>query len=242
MIDFSLKLEALAWFRYGRRWPYVATEVGYFNADVLASDGKKLVEIEVKKTKADFANDFKNKSYKHMVYSAPGEIPRSWVPNQLYFFVPAKLREEALKLLDENKSPAGLVVLVKPLEGLMWSPRQRHVEVVRKPKDLHSKPVPAKVLEKLVHRMASDLITTKLKLENLARDGTVTGEVLLNLEDALKTLMKTPDWENADETKLEQVPPHAGDRQGQDDDPGRPGSVREPGAALPEIQPPPNCS
>ncbi len=124
MIDFSLHLEAMAWLRYGKQFAYVASEAGFFNADVLGSDGKKLIEVEVKKTKSDFANDFRNKPWKHMFYGKPVESQLAWVPNQFYFLVPAKLEVEALKILLDNDSPAGLLVLDRPMTGIYGRRRQ----------------------------------------------------------------------------------------------------------------------
>src|SRR5258706_12434618 len=161
----------MAWLRYGKQFAYVASEAGFFNADVLGSDGKKLIEVEVKKTKSDFANDFRNKPWKHMFYGKPVESQLAWVPNQFYFLVPAKLEVEALKILLDNDSPAGLLVLDRPMTGIYGYAHRKHVGVAKRSKAIHDRPPSATVLAKLAKSKASALVTTKLSLDTLVRQG-----------------------------------------------------------------------
>lgn len=238
-MDFGLHLEAMAWLRYGKQMAYVATEAGFYNADVLGSDGEKLIEIEIKKTASDFANDFRTKPWKHMAYAQRPQLGSlAWVPNQFYFFVNTKFEAQALKILEEQKSPAGLLVLQRPMTGVYGYAHRRHTVVVKRAVTIHKAPVGEKVLTKLAKRMSSDLVTSKLMLDNLGRNKIVAPDVILQLTDAFRVLTKTPDWEMCDEKKLEQGETQPGDHQGPDGDSGRPGAVRDDGAKVPEVLPP----
>jgi hypothetical protein len=69
--DLQAKTAIVSWVRFKKRWGYVATEVdvvGGARADVLASDGKMLVEYEVKTNIEDVKRDFANKGEKHIIY------------------------------------------------------------------------------------------------------------------------------------------------------------------------------
>lgn len=242
MIDFSLKVEAMAWLRFGKQFPFVCTEAGIYNADVLGATADKLIEVEVKKSRADFQIDFKDKTWKHMMYTNPTAERLHWVPNQLYFFVPEALVKAGLEILDANKSPAGLVSLYRPTQSVYGYQARCHVRVERRAKTIHAEPPSKKVLEKLAKRMTSDLVTTRLALENVGRKGPADAARIAELIAAIPSLSATPDWENFDEKKLEQnqAQPRAGESA--DDSPDRSGSVRDAGTAAPEVSAPPNCS
>lgn len=65
------KVALLSYCRFARQMHYVATEAsvpGNALADVLASDGKSLIEYEVKVSMADLKGD--SKKYKHMIYNS----------------------------------------------------------------------------------------------------------------------------------------------------------------------------
>lgn len=227
--EFSLHLEAMAWLRYGKQMSYVASEVGRFNADVLGYDGKNLFEIEVKKSRADFRNDFRKP--KHDIYRE--KSGSYWVPHFYYFFVPESLKQAGLEILAEQESPAGLAVLGTPTKGV-YGYNKRSVTIARRAPRIHDKEVSPKVLALFAKRMASDLTTTRLLLEQQAASDCH--------REMVRDLVATPDWENVDEKNVEQVSPDARDDKGENRDSGRPGTIRDAGTEAPEILPPPNCS
>lgn len=66
----TAKAALLSYCRFAKQMPYVATEVsmpGDSLADVAASDGKNLIEYEVKVSMSDLKSD--SKKYKHIIYN-----------------------------------------------------------------------------------------------------------------------------------------------------------------------------
>jgi hypothetical protein len=93
------------YFRFKRQCAYIATECGQFSSDFLAIHKNKLIEVEIKVSKADLNNDFKKP--KHRIYETTRKI---WVPNQFYFAVPSEmLKYAATKIVDK---PYGLLEIL----------------------------------------------------------------------------------------------------------------------------------
>ena len=99
----EMKYYMLAYFRFQRQYPIVATEVGVFGnyiADVLASDYKEFVEVEVKISERDFLYDFSHKDAKHTAYldltlhktATISETDRKTMSNKFYYAVPGHPR------------------------------------------------------------------------------------------------------------------------------------------------------
>lgn len=191
---FSLHSEALAWLRFGRKMPWVVTEVGPFNADVLGADDKQLIEIEIKKSRADFRNDFVKKTRKHEIYGNPPTGKGLWVPNLFYYLVPSKLKEAGIEILADNKSPAGLLVLESPMteRNIAWYGDRLHIRVVKQAQSIHGQAPSSGIIRKMGLRMSSALTVLGLKLEN---NNVGPNEI--------KSLVNTPDWEKEDETCIQ---------------------------------------
>lgn len=217
MSKFSLHVEALAWLRFGKRMPWVCTEAGRFNADVLGADDKQLVEVEVKRSRSDFAADFKNKVYKHECYADGRETyKRVWIPNYFYFFVPENLVEAGLEILEEQKSPAGLVALRIPKVGIYdHIPVSRRVSVVKRANKIHSRSPSPGVIKALGLRMSSEIATLRMRFEADDRSQ--------DLETLAKVLRETTDWGEGHEEKLEH------DEAGRRPSEGQDGHSRGPG-------------
>ena len=148
-------VDMLCWLRFGKRFKYVSTECGEFNADVLGSDGKQLIEIEVKVSKADFLADFRNKA-KHNVYANPQTTSwPEWIPHKFYIIVPPNLADFAKDFLAMNYPRYGLIVMSEQFERGMYYKPESHVLV--KAAALHREPVPPKVLNGLLMRMSSEI-------------------------------------------------------------------------------------
>ena len=86
-------------FRYKMRYIYIASEVGPYNSDVLASNTKKIIEFEIKTSFSDFKNDF-NKQKHHFYLAA--KTKNRFVPNMFVFVVPHYLVKKALPLLKDT--------------------------------------------------------------------------------------------------------------------------------------------
>lgn len=153
MDSFDLTVEALCWLRFGKKMPYVATEAGGWNADVLAATDKFVVEVEVKVSKTDLKRDFTSKRSKHFLYANADGQPSRHVPNYFYFMVPKDIDDVALEVLEKEAPKAGL---------LSFDPSSRELDgrkttVIRRPTKLHNRePTPA-FLKVLLNRMGSEL-------------------------------------------------------------------------------------
>lgn len=157
-----LKAEGMAWLRYVRKLHYVATEVGRYNADILAASDHSCVEIETKVSRADLRADFRKP--KHGVYALTPTAAKM-VPNRFYFLVPAALRDEALKIIAEQAPRYGLLVYEDQREHRAMLGRRL---VVAKAADwLHREPPKPKMLRALLLRMSSELATLTFKTAGL---------------------------------------------------------------------------
>lgn len=227
----------MGWLRFGKRLPYVATEAGYFNADVLGADEYTLVEIEVKKSKSDLRRDFQTKSWKHMVYNGPGNDPHRWAPNLFYFLVPQELGDWAAEQLEQAKTPAGLLVLNKSSFSTGFVPRGNLV-VRKRPKTIHKFPPQPFVLKRIAERMANELTGLRLILEHRL-PGEEGGATVQELLKSIRVLGETPDVVQTIDPHL---PPDSGDRPGQGHPDERGVRGGDHSGADGEVPPPPNCS
>ncbi len=150
-----LKAEALAWIRYVKRMPVVVTEVGSWNADALGLSEDTVIEVEVKVSKADLRNEFKNKRAKHFLYGGgTGASYTGHKPNYFYIMVPETLAQEAVKIVEEHSPNTGILAYFP--ERNAWAGRK--TDVVRKATRLHDrKPAPGFVRTALL-RASSELV------------------------------------------------------------------------------------
>ena len=153
-----IKTVILCWFRFGKRWQYLATEVGghRFLADVVASDGKELVEVEVKISKSDFKNDFLKKD-KHTIYQKEIESTHEtigWVPHKMYYAVPESMVEWALEYLKDKPLKYGLISISEYPH--LWHGKSG-ASIVLKAKKLHNKKLHENIVHQICMRMASEL-------------------------------------------------------------------------------------
>lgn len=102
--DRVIKYKALYWLRIKMRCPFIATEVGGFNADVLGINEKRMIEVEVKISKSDLLNDikkYKHKNYTDQAYGTQWE--RRWIPTQFYYAIPERLVADCREYLIKHK-------------------------------------------------------------------------------------------------------------------------------------------
>jgi hypothetical protein len=171
----NLHIEALAWLRFTKQMPLVATEVGRWHADVLGLSSRVSIEIEIKKSISDLRNDFKNKRNKHHYYAQGGGFQRTCaVPNYLYYLVPEVLAEKAeVVLRDQN-----------PKYGLLWAPTfsfeketnslgyaaGKNLQSAKKATRLHDNPPAGSVIQNAMRRLSSELVGLYQSHERLELD------------------------------------------------------------------------
>jgi len=114
----EMKYYILSYYRFQRQYPMTATEVGIWGgyiADVLASDYKEFIEVEIKISENDLINDFQHKEEKHTAYldttlhktaTLPTEL-YAMMPNKFLYAVPVELYKTALELI--KGTPYGLI-------------------------------------------------------------------------------------------------------------------------------------
>ena len=161
----EMKTKLLHYWRFNRKYYYIATEVGNFNADVLCSNGKEIVECEVKTSYADFLNDFKRKVNKHEIYSNVTRWGASECPTKFYFAVANDLTEKVKKYLED--SPYGVIEISSiELTSFKTSNRKviRYCKIIKQAKKLHGF-FDERLHNKIIMRSGSELIRARLTLK-----------------------------------------------------------------------------
>jgi hypothetical protein len=159
----QLKTALLSFFRFQRQWAYVNTESGDFYADVLTSNKKKLVEIEIKVKHNDIFAEFKkpkHHQYRSFVEKGAKPINRrtQWIPNEYYFAVPEHLLDTLRHQLEEWPE-YGIIVVAHNGWGIA------EANIIKKAKTIHNNEPTPDVLNSMIKRMGSDLITLYQKRE-----------------------------------------------------------------------------
>lgn len=146
----ELHLEALAWLRYGKRLPLLCTEVGAFNADILALNGDYSLEVEIKRSKADLLRDFTKP--KHFLYNAGSTS--TFVPNYFYYLVPESLADKAKEIVKEKAPKAGLAVVSEDAAKKLGE----RVRVTVRPTKIHDSKPTMRLIQTALMRMSSELV------------------------------------------------------------------------------------
>ena len=144
----AIKTAVLAYYRFQRKYPYVATEC--WECDVVASDGARLVDVEVKIS----WNDDYRREFAKSKHTAP-ESNTAPAANRKYFAAPTALAERIAS--DEEAAASGYGVIAVDDLGL--------VSIVRKGKDLHREKIPSAALHAIALRLSSELITIREKVK-----------------------------------------------------------------------------
>ena len=143
-----LKNVLLSYYRYERGYSHVVTE--FFDADVVVSNQKIAIECEVKISWKDYRADWSKKKHTDNYKSM-------FKPNMFYFTAPEELALRIKDDLEQKSSKYGVIAITK--EGT--------VKVLRKASKLHTTKVTDKVLERMVARLTSEMITLRHKIELL---------------------------------------------------------------------------
>jgi len=155
MKSLECKVKVLHYFRFVRRFKFIATEVGRFNSDILVSDETQIIEIEVKCSIADLKNEIKKR--KHSIYSEPTSYYKKYIPNYFFFAVPESLIERIKLYLSD--SPYGLISIS---EKEIKAKKDVYCKIMKKSKQIH-KNFNLKLHDQIVLRMGSELIRGRLK-------------------------------------------------------------------------------
>lgn len=153
MTSNDLKVRLLHYWRFRRKFSYISTE-SFCNscvADILVSNGKEIIECEVKISKSDFVADFKK--IKHARYKKS----KTYIPNRLFYCVPSELINFAKEKLKD--SIYGLIeVLDTPLNEYNIS----HCKIVKRA-NIIKKDICPLLLNSLTKRMSSELANLYIK-------------------------------------------------------------------------------
>lgn len=160
-----LKIEALAWLRFAKRLPYICTEVGPFNADVVGCNDDYISEIEVKVSKSDLKSEFTTKKAKHYRYAAAaeGHGNEQGVPNYFYIYVPEHLQESAISLVAAHYPKYGVIVY-HPEDSKVSGKRSR---VVKPPQKLHAHGPSEEFKRIMLLRMGSEICGRHIAVRKL---------------------------------------------------------------------------
>ena len=143
-----IKNVLLSYYRYERGYSHVVTE--FFDADVVVSNQKIVIECEVKISWKDYRADWSKKKHTDNYRSM-------FKPNMFYFAAPEELALRIKDDLKQKSSKYGVIAITK--EGT--------VKVLRKASKLHTTKVADKILERMVARLTSEMITLRHKIELL---------------------------------------------------------------------------
>jgi hypothetical protein len=170
---------------------YVATEAGYWQADVLGACDKYSVEVEVKVSVADLKREFQTKSSKHFLYANAEAQPTRGAPNYFYFYVPKAIEEQALAIVKEQAPKAGLAVYEGGylLDG-------KKTSIAHKPTKLHDREPSPQFIRTVLMRMGSELCGRYLVQQRFLDQMTEAIKAVdQSVVDVLKKMFTTPDFE-----------------------------------------------
>lgn len=151
----TLKSQLLRYFRFKRGYAYVATEC--WKEDVVASNGQKLICVEVKMAWTDYQREY-SKS-KHTANSCPWssyltQSPRRNNPNHRYFAAPSELAHKIAEDLKARNSDYGCLSVDEV----------GHVCVLHKAIEVHARKVHDVSLLDMVRRLTSEHIAMREKV------------------------------------------------------------------------------
>ena len=139
----------LAYFRFKRRYPYVATE--YLECDVVAAKSSEWIEVEVKISWSDYCAEWKKKKHKDglSIY-----IKNKYSPNRKYFAAPPSLAQRIANDCAENHPEYGVLSI--------WT--EEDITFARRATTLHKEQPTCNTLDGIISRVTSELITLRRKL------------------------------------------------------------------------------
>lgn len=155
-----MKIIVASYYRYIRGYAYTCTE--FKNMDVCASDGKVLIEVECKISKADLKNELKSstKIKKHKYYSE-GKIKTKPIPNKYYIAITEDMSKdkECFDIINSINSDYGIIIVkgFRPIDFII----KKHA------KKLHANNISEKNKLYIVKRCSSESISLRKKVYDL---------------------------------------------------------------------------
>ncbi len=138
--SFDLKLACMEQYRFNKG--YVAVDECN-SCDVIADNGKEIIEVEVKISKYDLLNGEKKKTVKHSNYANADKKKRWMIPNRYYFCVPSSLSALAIEYAKELNPSYG-VIQFDDVTFMKMNPRgkfnqhDKFLKVVKRCRQLHT--------------------------------------------------------------------------------------------------------
>lgn len=156
MKSLECKIKVLHYFRFRRRFKFIATEVGRFNSDILVSDEDRIMEVEIKCTMPDLKNETKKR--KHSIYAKLTPYYKKFIPNYFFFAVPESLLKKTIKYLEDYPTYGVISISEKEIK----SKNDVYCKIVKRPKQIH-RCFNLKLHDQILLRMGSELIRGRLK-------------------------------------------------------------------------------
>ena len=155
----------MMFWRYNRDYPFVATEI--CKADVQASNGQELIEVEIKNCWTDFMWDFQLKT-KHLEFAENPKAEQGH-PNKMYFAAAAPLahrimvhlQSAGLPLFPDEEIPRSACnygVISVSTEPLTQWERSSGCRILKEAENLHCQSVAKNHLTLMASRAASEII------------------------------------------------------------------------------------
>ena len=163
MDSFEMKTKLLHYWRFKRRYIYSATEAGKFKSDVLVSNEKEIVEIEVKTTFQNLKDDFlkkKKERKKHEIYSAPTVWYAKFLPNKFYFAIPKELVTKTVGYLSQSNY--GIIEVSN--KKITNSKKVFYCKIIKKASIMNPH-FNEKLQHQIILRMGSEIIRLRMELD-----------------------------------------------------------------------------
>jgi len=164
MDSYEMKTKLLHYWRFKRQYDYFATETGKFKSDVLISNEKEIVEIEVKTNFQDLKNDFLKKKRgnrkKHEIYSSPTVWYAKFLPNKFYFAIPKELVTKTVGYLSQSNY--GIIEVSN--KKITNSKKVFYCKIIKKASIMYPH-FNEKLQHQIILRMGSEIIRLRMELD-----------------------------------------------------------------------------
>ena len=169
-----IKIVVASYYRYQLGYKYVCTEYNMDQLkkiimDICISDGKKVIEVEVKTSYYDLVADKEKKIWinrakgkyqeKHKLYSGEQTNKKIYAPNYFYFAITEDMLNDkkSIKFIEDNFSQY----------GIMYVQDWREPHIIKKPTMLNKNKVGENILNSILMRISSENIGLRKKLYEL---------------------------------------------------------------------------
>lgn len=150
-----MKIVVASHYRYTLGYKYVCTEYEFM--DVCACNGRSLIEIECKISKADLKKEIKKP--KHLYYSGQKKSKYAIIPNKYYIAITKKMSEDE-EVLD-------FIEKLNPNYGIITMSNWRDMCFYKNAKTLKKEAVEEKIKEGIVARISSENLILRKKLYDI---------------------------------------------------------------------------